>query len=190
MVEGYARVSVSSDKTKEMFENLKALTQVDVLVGIPEEKSSREDEGINNAELAFIHTQGIRSKSMRNEMDESKPYNEALQMYLEEHGSPLWHSPPRPMIEPAIEDPDNQKILSEQLRQAADDALSGDFDAMNTDLEKAGMLGQNLVRDWFTNPKNGWEPNSPLTVEQKGSDNPMIDTGELRKSISYVVRKK
>jgi hypothetical protein len=49
------------------------------------------------------------------------------------------------------------------------------------------MLGQNIVRAWFVDPKNGWPENSPITIAAKGSDKPLIDTGELRKAITYVV---
>ena len=50
------------------------------------------------------------------------------------------------------------------------------------------MQGQNIARDWFTNPANNWAANSEDTVKKKGSDRPLIDTSELRKSITYVVK--
>ena len=34
---------------------------------------------------------------------------------------------------------------------------------------------------------NGWKPNAPSTIKAKGSDKPLIDTGELRKSIRGIV---
>ena len=43
---------------------------------------------------------------------------------------------------------------------------------------------------WFENPQNGWPPNSPRTIRRKGSDQPLVDTGEMRKAITYVVRDK
>ena len=62
-------------------------------------------------------------------------------------------------------------------------------------LEKAGLEGQSASQDWFTNPKNGWPPNSPAVQEaklKKGADEPkpLIDTGELRKSLTYVIRER
>jgi hypothetical protein len=63
------------------------------------------------------------------------------------------------------------------------------------------VQGQNIARAWFTNPANNWAPNSDITIngskpdkngkqfiKGKGSDQPLIDTGELRKSIIYVVK--
>lgn len=188
----FAKVT-GTDKSQEVLKALNELKTMDVLVGIPEETSS-EPERINNAELAYIHTHGIRKREMieemGNEMNKGTKYSKAYKLYVQSNGSPLWQAPPRPIIEPAIEDAENNKAISEELKKAIKEALNGDSIAAKKQLEKAGMLGQNVVRDWFTNPKNGWVPNSQKTIQRKGSENPLIDTGELRKSITYVVRKR
>lgn len=191
----FAKVSVNTDKTKNIQKALNALKNMDVLVGVPEENSSdRETGDITNAELAYIHTHGIRRRpmidEMDKEMDQGTPYSKAFQMYLQTNGSPLWQSPPRPIIEPAIEDKDNNAPIAGELKQAVEKAMEGDLPGAENHLAKAGMLGQNAARDWFTNPKNGWPANAESTIKQKGSDQPLIDTGELRKAITYVVRKK
>jgi len=189
-------VNVSTtDNMKEMERALRELSNMDVLVGVPEDDSNRpNDDGINNAELAYIHTHGVRSTSMRQEMDASMAtgasYNKAHEMYIHEHGSPAWHVPPRPIIEPAIEDPDNKKFITEDLGEAAKAVLNGDSAKAKQGLQKAGMDAQNIVRDWFTNPRNNWAPNAPSTIKAKGSERPLIDTAELRKSIHYVIHKK
>ena len=48
-----------------------------------------------------------------------------------------------------------------------------------------------IVRDFIVeNIKNGdHKPNSPLTKRVKGSSKPLLDTGQLRGSITYVVNK-
>ena len=73
---------------------------------------------------------------------------------------------------------------------AAQAALSGNSDAVTQALNRAGLIAQNVVRDWFTNPKNHWAPNAPSTIARKGSDRPLIEWGELRKSLTYVLEKK
>ncbi len=75
--------------------------------------------------------------------------------------------------------------IAKQLKKVATTALNG-LDPSN-ELEKTGMLGQNIARAWFTNPDNAWAPNSPVTIAMKGSDKPLIDTAEMRKAIVYVV---
>lgn len=191
MINGNVGISSSGEGLNGILESLKSLSKIDVLVGVPEEESSREGGKVTNAELAFIHT----------------------------NGSPLKGIPARPFVESAIEDPENQEMISVELRKAAESALDGNIEVMSKDLVRAGMQGQNAVRDWFTNPKNNWPPNSPATVLAKlrktnssiaraivqhvdeggslsditgleGMTHPMIDTDQLRKAVTYVIREK
>lgn len=163
-----------------------------IYVGIPQERSSREGgaEGINNAELLYIHTNGIRRQSMRREMDANMAggmkYSAAYSLYIQSHGSPLWQSPPRPVLEPAIKA--NKNGIMREFRGIGKAASRGDEDAMERAIIRTGLAAQNACRSWFTDPRNGWPPNAPETIQRKGSDNPLIDTGTLRKSIIYVVR--
>lgn len=186
-------VNVSVKDNSNILEKaLEGLKDMEVYIGIPEEKSSRPklDEGINNAELAFVHTNGIRTKSMRKDMKDDIDqfgYHAAYDMYIQAHGSPLWQSPPRPIIEPSIED--DKETISEYMQEAVKAIMDGDKAKAEYYLNLAGQEGQKAAQDWFTNPKNGWAPNSPHTTEEKGSDRPLIDTGELRKAITYVIRK-
>lgn len=38
--------------------------------------------------------------------------------------------------------------------------------------------------------KGNWVPNAPLTIKRKGSNQPLVDTGRMRQSVIYIVRKK
>lgn len=153
--------TTSRDQTRKLAEIVKKISQLQVFVGIPEEKAPRSGSGeVSNAQLMYIHT----------------------------HGSPVRGIPARPVIEPAIEAEDNREAISEEFAFAAKSAMAGKEDAARKHLALAGMRGQNAARDWFEDPRNGWPPNSPITVAMKGSDMPLIDTGQLRKSITYVVK--
>ncbi|MFC3768366.1 hypothetical protein [Paenibacillus sp. GCM10012303] len=197
MFKAFAKVTTGVDKTASVKKLLNELSKKQVYVGIPEggdsvregADNSESTGGITNAELLYVHTHGVRQKEMRDEMNPKvesgeMTYSKAYKLWLHTHGSPLWKSPPRPVIEPAIEH--SKDVIAKQLRMAAQVALDGQDPA--PELQKAGMLGQNVVRAWFTNPANRWPPNSPITAKRKGSDRPLIDSGELRKSITYVVR--
>ena len=191
MFSGFANVVKSVDKFQAVQKRLEEIAKQDVLVGIPQDHASRpKDEGINNAEIAYIMTHGARALQMRKDMqpdlDAGESYSKAHKMYIQTHGSPLWAVPPRPIIEPAIEFKPNREKIALELRAALTAALEDRPFA--TALRRAGMQAQNVVRAWFVNPANGWAPNSPLTIKLKGSSRPLIDTGELRKSIVYVVR--
>jgi hypothetical protein len=154
-------ITVSSkNNMPKLAEALKKLQRAAVYVGIPADHSLRTGEDVTNAQLLYIHT----------------------------HGSPLQNIPARPVIEPAIAAEDNASRISAELKQAAQSALEADPRAMHQHLEKAGQLGENAAKRWFTDPRNHWAPNAPATIEEKGSDKPLIDTGELRRSITHVVK--
>ena len=52
-------------------------------------------------------------------------------------------------------------------------------------LEALGLEIQTSLQEYLTNISN--PPNSSFTVKQKGSSNPLIDTGQLRSSITYKI---
>lgn len=178
---------VQKSKLAEMRKRFNGLSKISVLVGIPQENSSRDNgDKINNAELVYIHTHGIRRRSMISEMDKSinggAKYSAAYSMYVQAHGSPLWASPPRPIIEPAIED--GKDGIADELKSAIRMYVNtGNINGYH----RAGMLGAGMAHEWFENPKNGWPPNSAYTIKKKGSELPLVADGDLRHAITYVV---
>ena len=146
-----------SGPRRALADRLKVLSKSQVFVGIPAEKTLRKNGEMNNATLLFIHT----------------------------NGSAIANIPARPVIEPAIEDA--KGIIAPELAAAAAAVLDADPTAANQHLRKAGMIGANAAKKWFTSPKNNWAPNAPSTIRQKGSARPLIDQGELRRSLTYVV---
>ena len=159
MINGKTTVT-TKDNSAKLLAGLKRVATMEVFVGIPEEKAGRRAEGINNAQLVFIHT----------------------------NGSPLKKIPKRPVIEPAIEAEDNKEAISKELKLATQAMLNSNPAEANRHLKLAGMLGQNAARAWFTDPRNNWPPNTSRTIARKGSDMPLIDTGAMRKAIVYVVK--
>lgn len=158
-MEIFATVSSTDEMLKAVEEAIKELKSHDVLVGIPQEKASREGGGkVTNAELLFIHTNGSSVRGI----------------------------PPRPVLQPAIEN--DKERVGEMLGKAIDAATSGKKEEIVPALERAGQYGENICKAWFTNPSNGWEPNSEETINRKGSSKPLIDTGQMRKSITHVVK--
>lgn len=199
MVRGTVKVS-ATDKIAALQQQLKELARKEVLVGITEDKAARQgDDKINNAELLYVHTHGVRQPAMRKEMkqniDGGMKYSEAHSLYLRTHGSPLMQVPPRPVIEPAIED--KKEEIARQLGAASKAALDGAPALAQAAMEKAGMMGATAAQDWFENPKNNWPPLAEATLrkrEKKGNRRddavPLVDTNQMRKAITYVVRDK
>lgn len=173
-----------------VLDRLRRLKSRQIYVGIPEKKAAREGEPINNAQLLYILSHGVRKKSMREEMqpkiDAGMKYSAAYQLYIMSHGSPLWHIPPRPVLESALEA--HADAIGKLFQAVIKAACKGDEAAIQKAMNICGMAAQNYCRDWFTDPRNGWPPNSPLTIKAKGSERPLIDTGTMRKAITYVIR--
>lgn len=158
---------------------LEHITNMDVLIGVSESSTSRQEDTMTNAQLMFIHT----------------------------NGSPLHGIPARPIIEPAIQADGNKEQITDQLGMAAQAVLQGNPSLATRYLRLAGQAGENVSREWFTDSRNNWPPNKPETIKRKTRKmsskqfkeaaesgepltRPLIDTGQLRKSIIYILREK
>jgi len=174
-----------------LMERLKKLSSQKVAVGVPADKNDagRSADGtddITNSDLVYIHMHGVRPREVRQAMqpdiDKGIKYSVARQMYIQAHGSFVEQVPARPIIEPAIES--SKAGIAKRLGAAASAAMNGE------DTEKplmdAGLYAQSKVKSYFLH--NNWAPNSPKTIKRKGSDKPLIDTGALRNSITFVIR--
>lgn len=184
-------VKKTAKNRNAILERVQKLTKVGVLVGIPQEKSSRKPKPghpntINNAELLYIHTHGIRNnkmiREMSNTMSNNNSYSFAYDLYIQSHGSPLMNTPPRPVIEPAIEA--NIEPINDMMKSAMKSYLMTESTA---GLRKVGMFASAQCKNWFEDSRNNWAPNSPFTIKKKKSSSPLIDTGAMHQAITYVV---
>lgn len=153
-------IKVSGNGMADIKKALSFLENTRCLVGIPQEHSSRRDDEINNAELAFIHT----------------------------YGSPKRNIPPRPFIEPAIEQSRTRKEITKLLQSAAIKAIEGDTSAALADMHEAGICGENAVKDYIGS--SNLTPNSEATIKRKGSSAPLIDTDSLHSSVTHVIEER
>lgn len=170
------------DNTSVVINSFKNINSMDVLVGIPEETTNRDDGDVNNATLLLIHT----------------------------NGSPLQNIPPRPLLEPALEANGNKERVEEDLKRVVDLILEGKKDQAIRAMHITGMDGVNIIKSWFTDSRNNWPPDSIATVRAKfkkkyksektrskkmneylqgfaGLNQVLVDTGELRNAITYVL---
>ena len=181
---------VDKGDLKRILEALKKLSEDELLVGVSADTAgSGRGEDINNAELAYIHTNGVRAAGMKAETDkaveEGTPYPLALQAYIKEHGSPAYRVPPRPFLEPGIEK--HLNLVESGMKAALQDVLDGGDGRAQR--ERLGATMAAKVQAYFQED-NGWPPNAPSTIKKKGSAQPLVDTGALRQSITYIIRPK
>jgi len=156
-------LTIRADLSGEILQALKEFGKKDVLVGIPEGKSEREDADISNAAIGYIN----------------------------ENGSPAQNIPARPHLVPGVRKAQSETLLL--LKSAAQSILTGDSAAANRSLEQAGTLAANSVKSFITNaefvPLAPATIRNRLSRGRTG-DKPLIDTGQYRRSITHVVRDK
>lgn len=92
--------------------------------------------------------------------------------------------PARPFMFNAIRK--NKKNIKRYLNKTAPEVLRGES-SLHMVLSRLGILTQGYVQDEITELRN--PPNHPDTIRQKGSSNPLIDTGEMRGAVTYKVTK-
>ena len=152
----------SVEAIKNLIEGFNYFNSHEVVVGIPEDTNVEREEGISNAELLYLHEQGIPSHNV----------------------------PPRPVLKPAIAQEKVQEQIEKLMHDGAKASLVfGNKEAARKSFEKAGMVGRDACKKYITDGNN-LAPNAPSTIAWKGSSKPLIDTGSMLNSITYAVRKK
>lgn len=164
-------VKETGDGLKGIKEAIAFFNSNRVVVGIPDGSSG--NGGMSNVALAFIHS----------------------------NGSPKHNIPARPFLEPAIEQTADQ--IAEHLKAAAIQAIEGNTDAAVKELDDAGTAGESAAKSFFKTGglaanaeitiHGGWMKNKVsgkiFHVKGKNSNGPLIDTGNLRGSITHIIRK-
>lgn len=175
-------VRITADRLDDVVSNINALLKQDVLVGIPASDGERNaGEPINNAALGYIH----------------------------ENGSPANNIPARPFLVPGVAGA--SEAIEQKLRKAADAALNGQRRKIGEQLNAAGMVARDAVKSAINS--GDFAPLSEATLKARAARGrkgavaelasraagnapnnsnarPLIDTGQLRNAINYVVRDK
>ncbi|BBR60330.1 hypothetical protein [Klebsiella sp. WP4-W18-ESBL-05] len=185
-------VTTRVDNAQAILDALRSLTKKDVLVGIPEEDSEREDVPFGNAGIGYVN----------------------------EYGSPAQNIPPRPHLIPGVKSVEEQTVP--QLKAAAQAALDGNATGAERALNRAGTLAANGVRRYMTitgftpladstveararrgrkgakaelarrsadGKINAINPDSGQLISNENV-RPLIDTGQYHRAITHVVRDK
>lgn len=147
------------DGLPDLLRRMAAVAQRDVLVGIP--SGEQRDDGPTNAEIG----------------------------YQNEFGSPANNIPARPHLIPGVAAVQDKAVA--RLTQAASAAATGRMSDAERHLHAAGLIAQNSVRRTLTTA--AYRPLSERTLAERRArgrtgTKPLIDTGQYRNSITYVVR--
>ena len=93
-------------------------------------------------------------------------------------------TPARPFMKQSWENHTNE--LKDFSRNANAIIVKGG--TAETVAKKAGAFGVRLVREEIVD--GNFKPNAPSTIRKKKSATPLIDTGHMRQSVHYVIKKK
>lgn len=173
-------VKVTKQNLRDVLAGVRVLADVEILVGVPSDNADRDDGStFNNAARAYVHDQG----------------------------SPEANIPQREFMRPGMKDaePEVEKKLGNAMRGA----MRGNTLVAEQSMHQAGLIAQSAIRkkidDGIPPPLADMTVRRRAERGRKGAmlemDNrmaglapslnlakPLIDTGEMRKSITYVMR--
>jgi len=157
-------IKVKKDISKKILSNIKAMVTKSVFVGIPDDKNNREGS-ITNSQIAFINEFGSDHKNIR----------------------------ARPFLRPSIAQ--SKENIIKILKDGSLKVLSGED--IHITLEKAGIFASAQVQNFIVSGED-FEPLSLRTINERqrrrkhttAGSKPLIDTGQMLKSITYIIKDK
>lgn len=156
-------VKVTADFTGKFNQILSRFRKDEVLVGIPEEKTTRSDDS---------------------------PINNATILAINEFGSPSNNIPARPVMKLGIKAALPQ--ITNQFKLAAQKALTDGTAALDVFYNRAGIIASNSIKKTI-NAQIGFDGPAASTLKRREAmgfkgTKALIVTGQLRNSITYVLR--
>lgn len=179
---GNADVTVTKDQVPALLKAIQSLTNKRVMVGIPAEGAERPDSDVSNALIGYVL----------------------------ETGAPERNLPARPFLVPGVQN--CQEDVMSRLKKAGVSALSGNSADITIQLNACGLIAVSSVKDKMdTGPfvplanatlesrvrrNNGSQVGAAEELASRRAGNPpgtnlaqpLIDTGNLQNSITYVIR--
>lgn len=93
-------------------------------------------------------------------------------------------APSRPFLRMSVDE--NEDKINSTCGRELESLKSGG--TAETILRRVGTLGVRLVQEKIGS--GSFEPNAESTIRKKGSDKPLIDTGRMRQSVKYVIKRR
>lgn len=92
--------------------------------------------------------------------------------------------PSRPFLRKSVDE--NIDKINSFLQSKKDDLVSGV--SVEQVLKEIGIFQKDLIQEKIT--EGSFAPNAEFTIRKKGSSKPLIDTGRMRQSVNYEIKKK
>jgi hypothetical protein len=168
---------VTVDKVPAVLKQIQEMVAMKLLIGIPAENGGRQGDA------------GVISAHARGE-EVATPLNNAAIGYIQETGSPVNNIPARPFLVPGVAAIQDKAIA--RLKTGASQALDGDAFAAGRALATVGLMAQSSVRNTINAGVGpALAPSTLAARRRRGRTGtvPLIDTGQLRNAITYVLRR-
>lgn len=154
---------ITRDDSRKVLKAIHSMGKKRVLIGIPADATARKGDPITNAALGYIH----------------------------ENGSAARNIPPRPFLVPGVAAASQR--CAEVLKGYAKKSVNGES-TIDKGLNAAGLIAQASVKNKIVSG-DGFAPLKASTIEARKRKNaqgekPLIRTGQLLNSITFVVRDK
>ena len=152
---------VNQNAGKDLLKEINDYKKVEVAVGLPKNKGFKQysTNSSNVLDVGLVHEYGSISRNI--------PQRSFLR-------TPFF-----------VKDKEIQKMIDSKLIAVFDKK-----ETVFSSLSKIGIFAAGISQKAFTTKGYGnWKPLKEKTIERKGSSRELIDTGILRSSITYVVRK-
>lgn len=94
------------------------------------------------------------------------------------------HAPSRPFLRKSVDE--NTAEINSFLQSKKEGLLRGE--PAEQILKEIGIFQKDLIQEKIT--EGSYTPNAASTIRRKGSDKPLINTGRMRQSVNYVIRRK
>ncbi len=95
------------------------------------------------------------------------------------------NAPARPFMRKSVDD--NASSINSACKSLLQSITKGEKTAKDV-YQTLGNMQKGLIQDKITSGE--FTPNAPSTIRRKKSDKPLIDTGRMRQSVSFVIKKK
>ena len=144
---------------KNVLDAYNSINDYKIEIGVISSNTNRKEKfnvGITNAELMFIH----------------------------ENGSPIRNLPSRPVLQLTLQYTINS-LLPQTLKRIEEGCFKHSWTKNDVELElkKMCIRMQNYAKNIIYR-SDLLAPNKPTTIKAKGSDRPLLDTGQLARSIT------
>ena len=139
---------------------------------------------LNALPTYYIEIGVVSGKTNRKQVVKAAITNAEI-LFINENGSPLRHIPARPVLQMTI-DWANANLLQKTIDKCIDAYIQSNFseDVIKKELNKMCIRMQNYARHLIYDNDGRLQENAPSTIQRKGFNHPLFQTGQLARSIT------